>query len=85
MTTNLTSKEKSIIVIIHKKGGQMSPYEIMKKTDFSYPTVRKYLRILLRKKILIKRTSNKPLKKQKGKRGKLARYSLNYDKIYGKN
>jgi predicted HTH transcriptional regulator len=83
-TTNLTPKEKSIIVAIHKKSGQMSPYEIMKETRFSYATVRKYLRLLLRKKILIKRISGKPLKKQKGKRGKIARYSLNYNKIHGK-
>ncbi len=48
----LSSKEREIIRILHKKGGFMSTHEISKETGFSYVTVRKYLKELVKKGIL---------------------------------
>ena len=49
----LNAKAREIIRVIHKKGGAMTPNEIAKETGFSYVTVTKYLKELLKKGVLI--------------------------------
>jgi len=49
----LNAKEREIIRIIHKKGGALTPHEIAKETGFSYITVTKYIKGLLKKGVLI--------------------------------
>jgi uncharacterized membrane protein len=48
----LSTQEREIIRIIHKKGGAMSPNEIAEETGLSYVTVRKYLKRLLEKGVI---------------------------------
>ena len=48
----LNAKEREIIRILHKKGGFMSPHEIAEETGFSYITVTKYLKGLLKKEVI---------------------------------
>lgn len=51
--TRLNSKEKIILMILHKEGGFMTAHEISQKTGISYVTVRKYLRKLTKEGIII--------------------------------
>ena len=48
----LNSKMREIVRILHKKGGAMSPNEIAEKTGFSYVTVQKYLKTLLKEGVI---------------------------------
>lgn len=52
MTKELNSKMRDILMVIHKKGGSMSAHEIAKETGMSYITVRKYLKIFVKKGVL---------------------------------
>jgi len=45
----LNGKMREIIRILHKHSGVMSEHEISKETGFSYVTVRKYLKELVKK------------------------------------
>lgn len=49
----LNAKMREIIRVLHKKGGSMSEHEIAKETGFSYITVRKWLRDLVKKGLIL--------------------------------
>ena len=51
--TNFNSKEKEIIIYLHKKGGMVTPHKISKDTGISYVTVMKYLKKLSEKRIVL--------------------------------
>lgn len=65
----LNSKMREIIRILHKKGGAMSPNQIAEETGFSYVTVTKYLKELLKRGVIIehgnKKESNQKTKNKK--------------------
>ena len=56
--TTLKDKEKTILEYIHKQGGAVTPNEISVNTGISYITVLKYLRKLVKEKILIEEGNN---------------------------
>lgn len=49
----LNAKMREIIRILHKCGGSMSEHEIAKETGFSYVTVIKYLKELVKLGVII--------------------------------
>lgn len=52
-TKQLNAKMREIIRIIHKKGGHLTAHEIAEETGFSYITVRKYLKELVKKEVIL--------------------------------
>ena len=78
-----------IIRKLHENGGYMSANEIANKTGYSGATVRKYLEILEKKTVILEPTSSGMIKalvnrkkQEKGKRGRIKRYILNYELIF---
>ena len=51
----LNAKQREILRVLHRNGGAMSTLEIAKETGFSYKTVTKYLTLLEKMNILIRR------------------------------
>ena len=49
----LNPKMREIVRILHKSGGAMTEHEIARETGFSYVTVRKWLRDLVKKGLII--------------------------------
>jgi len=49
----LNAKEREIIRILHKKGGALTGHQIAEDTGFSYVTVRKYLKELVKRGVIL--------------------------------
>lgn len=75
----LNHKMRTIVLVIHRQGGAMSPNEISRETGISYVTVQKYLGELLTLEVLKIVDGEKMVKKKT--RGQTIRYSLDYDLI----
>ncbi len=51
--SSLNVKEQEILKILHREGGSMTRHEISKKTGIAYVTVGKYVKKMIKERILI--------------------------------
>jgi len=49
----LNAKMREIVRILHKKGGSLTAHQIAEETGFSYVTVRKYLKELVKTEVIL--------------------------------